>query len=70
MRFTVNGRRRRTTGPGKNDADRFQKEDERLHVGKERKKWVRNRYLSVPIRKRTIGAYGPFFNGTGKTETG
>ena len=38
MRFRVNSWRRRTTGSGKNDAYRFQKEGERLHVGKRKKK--------------------------------
>ena len=47
--------------------DRFQKGAERLHVGKERKKWVRNQFLSVPFRKRTIGAYGPFFEQNGNS---
>ena len=65
MRFTVDSRCTRTTGSGKNEADRFQKENERLHVGKERKKWVRNPFLSVPFRKRTIGPYGPFFERNG-----
>ena len=37
------------------------------HVGKERKKWVRNLFLSVPFRKRTIAAYGPFWNERDKT---
>ena len=49
----------RRTGWGKNDAERCQKEGERLSVGKERKKWVQNRLFSVLFRKRTIGAYAP-----------
>ena len=70
IRFTVNSWRWRTTGSGENNAYRFQKEGKRLHVLKERKKWVRNRFSPVPFRKRNIGAYGPFFERTGKTGTG
>ena len=51
----------------KNEAERFQKEGERLHVEK-RKKWVPNRFLSVPFRKRTIVASGPFFTEPVKLE--
>ena len=36
------------------------KRGERLLVSKQREKLVRNRFLSVPFRKRTIGAYEPF----------
>ena len=56
----------------KNEAERFRKEGERLHVGKKFKKAGTERIFlrSVPFRKRTIGAYGPFFYGTGKTGTG
>ena len=43
----------------KNEAERFRKEGECLLVGK-KKKVGTELILSVPFRKRTIGAYGPF----------
>ena len=54
----------------KNEAERFRKEGEQLHVAKKKKekKWVPNRFLSVPFRKRAIGAYGPFFTEQVKQE--
>ena len=56
----------------KNEAERFRKEGERLHFGKKIIKAGTERIFIrfVPLRKRTIGAYGPFFYGTGKTGTG
>ena len=36
------------------EAGQYLKEGERLHVIKQRGKWVRNRFLSFPFRKRTV----------------
>ena len=44
----------------KNVTERYRKKGERLHVEKKTKMWVRNRFLSVPFRKGSIAAYGPF----------
>ena len=44
----------------KNGTERYRKKGERLHVEKKTKMWVRNRFLSVPFRKGSIAAYGPF----------
>ena len=44
----------------KNLTERYRKKGERLHVEKKTKMWVRNRFLSVPFRKGSIAAYGPF----------
>ena len=44
----------------KSVTERYRKKGERLHVEKKTKMWVRNRFLSVPFRKGSIAAYGPF----------
>ena len=44
----------------KNVTERYRKKGERLHVEKKTKMWVRNRFLSVPLRKGSIAAYEPF----------
>ena len=44
----------------KNVTERYRKKGERLHVEKKTKIWVRNRFLSVPFRRGSIAAYGPF----------
>ena len=73
MRVAVNGcRRRRTTGSVKNDADRFQKKGERLHVGKKKqKKKEKSGYGTdfYPFRSDK-GAYGPFFERNGQNWNG
>ena len=40
----------------------------KLEKKKKKKKWVPNRFLSVPFGNRAIGAYGPFFTERVKLE--
>jgi len=61
---------RRAPRARKNVTELYREKGERLHVEKETKMWVRNRFLSVPFRKGSKPPIDLFRNGTDKTGTG